>query len=85
MSIGGMLHFRRNISCKIGIIPAFNPQDELDEANNGDPGNKKPLSELLQGRYRPEKERAARIGGGTIRFFNAGKVSKSFGLLEQLH
>jgi hypothetical protein len=29
MSIRGMLHFHRDISYNVGIIPALNPQDSL--------------------------------------------------------
>ncbi len=29
MSMGGMVHFRREISCNVGIIPALNSQDSL--------------------------------------------------------
>jgi hypothetical protein len=29
MSIGDLFHFRRDISCNVGIIPALKPRDRL--------------------------------------------------------
>jgi hypothetical protein len=34
MSIGDLFHFRRDISCNVGIIPTLNPRDRRVRLKN---------------------------------------------------